>query len=82
MTEEGPGSGDGGETHSVGAIIVDAGQGLRMGGQDKVLVPLLGVPLVLHSLQVFNDSPEVAAIVLVVSPENQDRSRRLVQALP
>ena len=68
-----------GESQTVGAIIVAAGRSLRMGGQDKILAPLLGKPLVLWSLRVFNDSAEVTAIVLVVSRENIERSRRLVE---
>jgi 2-C-methyl-D-erythritol 4-phosphate cytidylyltransferase len=50
-----------------------------MGGTDKVMVPLLGRPLVAHSLQVLHDSPHVASIVLVMSPKNMGDGRRLVE---
>lgn len=67
------------ERGTVGAIIVAAGRGLRMGGQDKTLTPVMGKPLVLYSLEVFSDSPGVTAVVLVVSAENMDACRRLVE---
>jgi 2-C-methyl-D-erythritol 4-phosphate cytidylyltransferase len=65
-------------TPTVGAIIVAAGSARRMGGVDKVLVPLNGHPLVSYSLRVFNDCPMVGAIVLVMSPHNIEEGRRLV----
>ena len=63
----------------VGAIIVAAGSSTRMDGVDKVLVPLMGLPLVAHSLRVFNSSPLVGSIVLVMSAANLDAGRRLVE---
>lgn len=63
----------------VGAIIVAAGESRRMGGVDKIFTPLLGVPLILHSLRVFNASPLVDYIVLVVSSARVDEARRLVE---
>ena len=65
-------------TSSVGAIIVAAGSSQRMGGADKIFVPLLKRPLISYSLQALNDSPLVGAIVLVVSPGNIEPGRRLV----
>jgi 2-C-methyl-D-erythritol 4-phosphate cytidylyltransferase len=62
----------------VGAIVVAAGSSRRMKRVDKTLMPLLGRSLILHSLQVFNDSPLVAKIVLVVSEGNAYRCRQLV----
>ena len=70
-----------GQGPSVGAVIVAAGQGLRMGGTDKILAPLLGRPLISHSLDVFGRSPAVGGIVLVVSEDNVGRCRRLVEEL-
>ncbi len=49
-----------------------------MGGVDKIFTPLLGVPLILHPLRVFNDSPLVDEIALVVAPARVDEARRLV----
>ena len=70
---------EGDHASATGAIIVAAGRGLRMGGRDKVLTALLGEPLVMYSLEVFNDAPGVSAIVLVVSADNLDTCRRLVE---
>jgi 2-C-methyl-D-erythritol 4-phosphate cytidylyltransferase len=50
-----------------------------MGGVDKIMAPLMGRPLIAHSVQVFNDSPLIGTIVLVVSPRNIERGRRLVE---
>ncbi|HKY32153.1 MAG TPA: 2-C-methyl-D-erythritol 4-phosphate cytidylyltransferase [Candidatus Polarisedimenticolia bacterium] len=49
------------------AIIVAAGSGLRMGGPlPKAFAELAGVPMVEHSLRLFQDHPEVQSIVLMV----------------
>ena len=63
----------------VAAIIVAAGEGRRMGGVDKVLAPLMGRPLVAHSLQVFSDCPLIDEVVLVMSLQNVEEGRRLVE---
>ena len=51
-----------------------------MAGVDKIFAPLAGKPLVSYCLGVLQDSPAIEAIVLVLSPENVDRGRRLVDA--
>jgi 2-C-methyl-D-erythritol 4-phosphate cytidylyltransferase len=63
----------------VGAVIVAAGESRRMGGVDKIFAPLLGVPLIVHPLRAFNDSPLVDEIVLVVSPARVEGARLLVK---
>jgi len=62
------------------AIVVAAGESTRMAGVDKIFAPLAGKPLVSYCLGVLQDSPAIEAIVLVLSPENVDRGRRLVDA--
>ncbi len=54
----------------VGAIVVSAGDSTRMRGVDKSVVPLAGVPLVARSVEVFEASPLVDEIVVVVSDRN------------
>ncbi|MBI5838261.1 MAG: 2-C-methyl-D-erythritol 4-phosphate cytidylyltransferase [Candidatus Eisenbacteria bacterium] len=50
-------------------ILLAAGRGERFGeGRSKVLAPLAGRPLVLHSLLRFQSHPEVHEIVLVCPP--------------
>ena len=41
--------------HRVGAIIVAAGRSSRMGGVDKLFLPLLGLPLLSYSLEAFHE---------------------------
>ncbi len=62
-----------------GAVIVAAGRSTRMEGVDKTFVPILGVPLIAHTLDRFESSPQVDEIVLVLAEESLDRGRQLVQ---
>jgi 2-C-methyl-D-erythritol 4-phosphate cytidylyltransferase len=52
----------------VGAIVVAAGQGTRIGGVPKQYRLLAGVPIVLRALRPFVAHPEVAHVVLVLPP--------------
>lgn len=63
----------------VGAVIVAAGRSTRMGGVDKTFVPILGLPLVAHTLGRFEAFTQVDQIVLVLAEESLDRGRELVQ---
>ena len=54
----------------VGAVIVAAGSSTRMGGVDKTFAPILGLPLVVHTLDQFESSPLVNQIVLVVAEDS------------
>ena len=67
-----------GPVSRVGAIIVAAGQGRRMGGVDKILAKIMGLPLIAHSVRTFNNCPLIGSIVLVLARENIDEGRRLV----
>jgi len=50
------------------AIIVAAGSGQRMSGPiAKQYIPIGGVPILVHTLRVFNSSPLIDRILLVVS---------------
>ncbi len=50
-----------------------------MGGVDKTFAPILGLPLVIHTIDRFELSPLVHQIVLVVARESVDRARELVR---
>ncbi len=63
---------------AIGAIIVGAGRGERMGGVDKVFVSLGGRPLLCYSLDAFQASPLIDRIVLVLGPANIASGRALV----
>ena len=73
-----PDSRQGDYPDATGAIVVAAGRSLRMGGVDKIMAPLLGKPMVLHSLEAFEASPHVSVIVLVVAEHNLEACRRIV----
>lgn len=64
--------------NQIGAVIVAAGQGQRMGGVDKIFAELGGEPLLARVLDTFQGSPVVDEIVLVVGEENLERGRGLV----
>lgn len=63
----------------VTAMLVAAGQSRRMAGLgDKVLLPLCGRPLILHTLRPFCESPLIDAIVVVTSAALQAELERLL----
>lgn len=57
--------------HRVGAVIVAAGSSSRF-GQDKLRLPLLGRPLLLWTLDAFEQCPSVEEIVLVTNESSLD----------
>ena len=60
-----------------GAIVVAAGKGTRMGaGEEKLLLPLGGVPLLVRTLLPFQACSEIGEIVLVASPGLAERIRK------
>ena len=63
---------------TVGAIIVGAGRGERMGKPDKVFLPLDDRPLLAYSLAAFNASRQVQFIVVVLAEDQLERGRALV----
>jgi 2-C-methyl-D-erythritol 4-phosphate cytidylyltransferase len=63
----------------VSVVVVAAGKSSRMGGIDKTFVPVLGKPLVAHTLSHIEASPLVSEVVLVLAAEETDRGQWLVQ---
>ena len=57
----------------LGVIIVAAGRSSRMGGVDKQLLQLGGIPVILHSLRVFESFSDTSSIVLVMSERSEER---------
>ena len=51
------------------AVIVAAGSASRMGGVDKILEPLAGVPVILRTVRAFAECDAIREIVVVTSPE-------------
>ena len=52
-----------------GAVIVAAGSASRMGGIDKVMAPLKGEPMIVHTVRAFQSCDAIAEIVIVTRPD-------------
>ena len=52
-----------------GAVIVAAGSASRMGGIDKVMAPLKGEPMILHTVRAFQECDAISEIVIVTRPD-------------
>jgi len=65
---------------TVGAIIVGAGRGERMGGVDKVFAPLDGKPILTYSIAAFQASELIEAIVVVLNERNVEQGRAIIRA--
>ena len=63
----------------VGVVIVAAGSSTRMAGVDKTFAPLLGRPLITHTLDRFEEFPQVAEIVLALAADSLELGRSLVR---
>ena len=48
-----------------GAVIVAAGNASRMGGIDKVMAPIDGEPMIVHTVRAFQNSDVIRQIVVV-----------------
>jgi 2-C-methyl-D-erythritol 4-phosphate cytidylyltransferase len=61
------------------AVVLAAGQGIRMGaGQNKVLLRLRGMPILVHALAAFEAEPSVTESLLVAHPDEVTQCRGLV----
>lgn len=52
-----------------GAVIVAAGSASRMGGIDKVMAPLGGIPMVARTVAAFQGCDAIGEIVIVTRPD-------------
>ncbi len=52
-----------------GAVIVAAGSASRMGGIDKVMAPLNGEPMIVHTVRAFQNCDAIREIVVVTRPD-------------
>ena len=67
----------------VNAVIVAAGRGTRIGGEaPKVLLPVAGRPLILHTLERFGRAAEIGKAVLVVAAEELEACETLLRMSP
>jgi 2-C-methyl-D-erythritol 4-phosphate cytidylyltransferase len=58
--------------NELAAIIVAAGKSQRMGGVDKQLRTIAGVPVLVRTVAAFEACEDVGAIVLVLNPDNME----------
>lgn len=65
----------------VGAIVLAAGRSERMGGEDKLFVPLAGKPLLAWAVEAFENCPLVGKIVVVLNNDNLGQGKALAQKL-
>ena len=63
----------------IGVVVVAAGSSTRMEGVDKTFAPLLGRPLITHTLDRFEEFPQVAEIVLALAADSLELGRSLVR---
>lgn len=63
------------------AILVAAGAGSRMGAQamPKQFLPVGGIPILAHTLDVFDRAAMIDHIVLVIRPEDRERCETLIK---
>lgn len=59
------------------AVIVAAGSSNRMGGRDKLWLPLAGRLTLARTIDVFVTSPVISCIVLVLNPARIEEAREL-----
>ncbi|WP_080849055.1 2-C-methyl-D-erythritol 4-phosphate cytidylyltransferase [Cytobacillus gottheilii] len=61
-------------------IIPAAGQGKRMeAGKNKLLLELREVPVLIHTLKVFEQDPNCGAVHLAIHPDDEGEMRKLLQ---
>ena len=66
------------KSQTVGAIIVAAGRGERMGGIDKIFAPLGGISVLERVAAVFYASPHIDHFVIVLTQDNVARGKHML----
>ena len=54
------------------AVIVAAGSSVRMGGEDKIFMPISGIPVIARSMLAFENCEDVSEIVVVTREASVD----------
>jgi 2-C-methyl-D-erythritol 4-phosphate cytidylyltransferase len=63
----------------VGAVIVSAGEGRRVGAIDKAVINLKGKPLFYYSVDAFRKIKEVEQIILVLREKNFPLAKKIIK---
>ncbi len=61
------------------AVIVAAGSSVRMGGEDKIFLPVSEIPVVARSLLAFENCEDVSEIVVVTKESSVEKIRELAE---
>lgn len=61
----------------VSAVIVAAGSSQRMGGENKLLLPIGGAPVLVHTIAAFNAAPSVSEVIVVCREQDVSEYGRL-----
>lgn len=69
------------DTTPTSAILVCAGNATRMGGVNKILMPLGDSNVVGRSMLAFEQSPDIIEIIVVTKPENNDAIEETARSL-
>ena len=64
------------------AVIVAAGQATRMGGLDKILTKIGGMPVICRTLEAFDHNEMIDEIIVVVRQERMESVSELCAAYP
>ena len=61
------------------AVVVAAGSSVRMGGKDKIFLPVSGIPVVARSLLAYENCGDVSEIVVVTKESSIEEIRKLAE---
>ena len=61
----------------VSVVVVAAGESRRMDGLDKIFTPVLGRPLIAHTIDALEACPLVSHLVLVLAPDRVPQGQEL-----
>ena len=61
------------------AVIVAAGSSVRMGGEDKIFLPVSGIPVIARSLLAYENCDDVSEIVVVTKESSIERIKKLAK---
>ena len=61
------------------AVIVAAGSSARMGGKDKIFLPILGIPVVARSLLAYENCTDISEIIVVTREDSIEKMRALAE---
>ncbi|MEH7108931.1 MULTISPECIES: 2-C-methyl-D-erythritol 4-phosphate cytidylyltransferase [Bacillaceae] len=60
-------------------ILPAAGQGKRMGaGKNKLLLELNGIPVLIHTLKVFEEDEQCSGVILAIHPQDEEAFKQLL----